>query len=378
MNVTLFGKRSQVIAALALTVCLTGGTAKAETHSNLQAVASSGISAWGGSVPFSLTGVLLCGPDEMLDSTPNFIPWNGGAGAYQMGAEWQIAFQAADTNSDWGGTFCYMGQCYGNMPWNGSDDLSYSNAAWSAEILRLEFDPETLHQFQAGDLIQVTANATSDYGGKRNITEDHYIDPAKNFTISLVTANYGLPSPQNITLADVKNADNTYIFDQTRATGGERYQGMRVRINNLTLVTTSGWNPANTWGNRLCTAADGTGRTFPLRHSRRDIGPAPTGTFDAIGIFNQESGSGIQGTNGYELILQQVVPQAQQTLAIAQKLALTWPVTGASYQLQYLSDLSTTNWTTLTNTVSVIDGQNTALVSPVANAAQFYRLKKTN
>jgi hypothetical protein len=193
-----------------------------------------------------------------------------------------------------------------------------------------------------------------------------------------VTANYGLPSPLNITLASVKNADDTYIFDQTRATGGEHYQGMRVRINNLTLVTTNGWNAANTWGNRKCTATDATGRTFPLRHSRRDIGAAPTGVFDAIGIFNQESSSGSQGTNGYELIVQQAVPQAQQTLTIAQKLALTWPVTGGSYQLQHLSDLSTTNWTTLTNTVSVIDGQYTALVSPVANAAQFYRLIKTN
>ena len=378
MNITLNQKRSQAVAALALTLCLTGGMAKAETHSNLQAVASSGVSAWSGSVPFTLTGVLLCGPDEMLDSTPHFIPWNDWAGAYQMGAEWQIAFQAADTNSDWGGSFCYMGQCYGNMPWWASDDFSYSNAAWSAEILRLNYDPQTMHQFQAGDLIQVTANATSDYGGKRNITEDHYIDPAKNFNISLVTANYGLPSPLSITLAEVKNADDTYIFDQTRATGGEHYQGMRVRINNLTLATTSGWSATNTWGNRLCTATDSTGRTFPLRHSRRDIGSSPTGVFDAIGIFNQESGSGIQGTNKYELIVQQVVPQAQQTLAIAQKLALTWPVTGASYQLEYLNDLNTTNWVSVPNTVSVIDGQNTVLVSPVANASQFYRLRKTN
>jgi hypothetical protein len=390
MNVTPFNKLGQApvfcragrnISSTLIAGCcallLAAGEVRAETHTNLQSVTASGTSAWSGSAPFTLTGVLLCDPDEMLDFTPNFIHWNGGAGAYQMGAEWQIAFQTADTNSDWGGTFCYMGQCYGNMPYNASDDLSYSNAAWSAEILRLNFDPETLHEFQAGDLIQVTARATSFFGGKRNITEEHFIDPVYDFTISLVTSNYGLPDPQVITLSDIKNANDTFIFDQTRATGGEHYQAMRVRINSLTLTTTNSWSAVNTWGNRKCTVTDGTGRTFSLRHSRRDIGTAPTGTFDAIGIFNQESSSGSQGTNGYELIVQTVIPQAAQTLAIAQKAAITWPVSGAAYQVEYSTDLSSTNWFSVTNTPVVIEGQNTVLDS-MTNSHRFYRLRKTN
>jgi len=360
----------------AAVLALAAGVARAETHASLQAVDANGFSTWSGSLPFTLTGVLLCDPDEMLDSTPNFIPWNSGANVFQLGAEWQIAFQAADTDSDWGGTFCYMGQCYGNMPFNGSDDLSYSNAAWTEEILRLNYDPVTMHQFRAGDLIQVTARQSDFYGGKRNITEGHNIDPAYNFDISLVTSNYGLPEPLVITLSDIKNADNTFIFDQTRATGCEHYQGMRVRINNLTLLATNGWNATNTWGNRLCTATDGAGRTFSLRHSRRDIGPAPTGTFNAIGIFNQESGSGVQGTNGYELILQSAIPQAAETLAIAQKAVLTWPVSGAAHVVEYTTDLNSTNWTVLTNTVIVIDGQNTVLDS--MSNSRFYRLRKTN
>jgi hypothetical protein len=93
---------STFVAGLALAA----GIARAETHTNLQAVTASGASAWSGSLPLTMTGVLLCNPDEMLDSTPHFISYNGGAGMYQMGAEWQIAFQAADANSDWGGTFC--------------------------------------------------------------------------------------------------------------------------------------------------------------------------------------------------------------------------------------------------------------------------------
>jgi len=95
-----------------------------------------------------------------------------------------------------------------------------------------------------------------------------------------------------------------------------------------------------------------------------------------MGIFNQESGSGSQGTNGYELIVQSAILQAAQTLAIAQKAILTWPAGGAAYAVEYSSDLASTNWTVLTNTVTVIDGQNTVLDSP--SSTRFYRLRKTN
>ena len=384
MNITLIQKRSQVIAALALTVCCAGGMASAETHSNFQAVTSSGVSAWsGGSAPFdpvvTLTGVLLCGPEEMLDPTPNFIPYNSGANKGKMGGEWQVFFQAVEPG-DRGGTACYMAQNYGNgyVPPFG-DDNSYSNAAWTAEILRLNYDANTMRAFQPGDLVEVTARQALFYGGKLNINEGHDVDPAYNFDIRLLTANYGLPSPEVVTLAELKQADNSYIFDPTRATGGEHWQGMRVRLNNLTLVSSNGWNPTNAWGARLCTATDGTGRTFPLRTPRYSLGSVPSSAFDAIGVLNQESGSGSQGTNGYELFVQQVIPQAPPALGIAQKLALTWPVSGAAYQLEYRNDLNSTNWYSFTNsTPVVVDGQLTVLVAPESNAQQFYRLRKTN
>ena len=66
-------------------------------------------------------------------------------------------------------------------------------------------------------------------------------------------------------------------------------------------------------------------------------------------------------------------------LAIAQKIALTWPVSGANYQLEYRNDLNSTNWHAYTNsTPVVIDGQTTVLVAPAVNAQQYYRLRKTN
>ncbi|MCU0784120.1 MAG: hypothetical protein MUF81_08770 [Verrucomicrobia bacterium] len=366
----------QTLNAAFVGLLLAAGIGHAETHTNLQAVDAVGKSAWSVSFPFAITGVLLCNPDEMLDSTPNFLPYNEGENAGKLGGEWQIAFQAVE-QGDRGGTFCYMAQNYGNQSGIRNSDFSYTNEAWTAEILRLNFDPATMHQFRAGDLIEVTARKSLFYGGKRNINEAHGNDATNNFELRLVTANYGLPAPEVITLADVKSADSNYIFDQTRATGGEHYQGMRVRINSLTLTTTNGWNPTNTWGNRLCTTTDGTGRTFSLRHPRYSLGNAPAGTFDAIGIFNQESGSGSQGTNGYELFVQQVIPQDTPELSIAAKAAISWPVSGAAFALEYVADVNSTNWTVLSNAPVTIEGRNTVL-DDLTNPQRFYRLRKTN
>jgi hypothetical protein len=366
----------QSLSAAFVGLLLAAGIGRAETHANLQAVNASGASAWSGSFPFTITGVLLCNPDEMLDSTPNFLPWDDGANQYRMGGEWQVTFQAV-APGDRGGTTCWMGQNYGNQPWIHNSDLSYANEAWVSEILLLNFDPANLHQFRAGDLVEITVRQALFYGGKRNINEGHEINPDYNFDIRLMTANYGLPTPEVITLADVKSADNNYIFDQTRVTGGEHYQGMRMRINNLTLTTTSGWNPTNTWGNRLCTATDGTGRTFPLRHPRYSLGDAPTNQFDVIGIFSQESGSGSQGTNGYELFVQQVIPQDAPALAIAAKAAISWPVSGAAFDLEYSTDVNSTNWAVLTNAPVTIGGRNTVL-DVLTNPQRYYRLRKTN
>jgi hypothetical protein len=341
-----------------------------------------GPSAWIPSFPYSIRGVLLCGPDEMLDATPNFLPWDGGANQFRMGGEWQITFQAVDPG-DRGGTTCWMGQNYGNQPWIHDGELSYTNEAWVSEILRLGFGPSSLHQFRAGDLIEITARQSLFYGGKRNINEGHDIDPAYNFDIRIVTANHGLPTPEVITLSEVMHAGGVAedrstwlaIFDQTRATGGEHYQGMRVRINDLTLLSTQGWNDSNTWGNRLCTVTDGEGRFFSLRHPRYSLGPAPTGVFDAIGIFNQESGSGSHGTNGYELFVQQVLPRLPAPeVAIGLNVTITWPVSSATYQLEWRGQADTGEWSPVTNVPVVIDGNHTVVLPP-ASPRQYYQLR---
>lgn len=370
-------------AALLLPVFLLLGVAaagaRAETHAGLQAVTATGTSAWSGALPFTIRGVLLCHPDEMLDPTPNFAAHPAG-----MGGEWQVTFQAVAPD-DRGGTTCWIGQNYGSLPWVG-DDLGYSDEAWVSEVLRLNHDPSTGHAFRAGDLVEVTARRSLFYGGKRNINEAHDIDPGANFEVRLVAAAYGLPEPEVITLADVMQPGGVAgdpatwrpIFDPTRATGGERYQGTRVRVQDLTLVNAAGWNPTNRWASRLCTVADGQGRFLSLRHPRYSLGPAPSGTFDAIGIFTQESGSGSQGTNGYELFIQQVLPGGPAPeLTIGLNVTVHWPITAGACQLEWRAEAGGGDWTPVTNTPVAIDGRNTVLLPPTS-PRQFYQLRKTD
>ena len=186
---------------------------------------------------------------------------------------------------------------------------------------RLNYDngnPLTGHHFRAGDLVQVTAPNVGFYGGKTNINEGHSKDPGRDFTISLTQADYGLPSPEQITLASlyvepsVPDYDsNCPLFDSSRLSGGEYYQGRLVRLNGLTLTDSSGWGEEE-WDDRICTVAGVDQTDFKLRMPRGsivDLGSVPTGVIDAIGILNQESGSGSDGRFGYELFVTQVIPE---------------------------------------------------------------------
>jgi hypothetical protein len=362
---------------------LAAGIPRAETVTNLEAVDANGVSTWNGSFPIVLTGVLLTDPSEMLDSTTNFIPWDDGANAYDLGAQWQVFVQTV-SSGDRGGVEVWMAQDYGNLPWephDGSD--SYTDDAWTAEVNRVSHDPATGYTFHKGDLVTVTANGSLFYGGMQNINEKHSIDPAYDFTISLVSSNYGLPAPEVISLASVISTNlsptgHYDIFDPTRATGGEHWQGMHVRINGLTLVTTDGWNTNSDWDSRYCTATDGEGRQFPLIHPLYDLGPAPTNQFDATGVFLQESGSGTDGTFGYELFVQEIALSDAAILNIAvqgSSVVISWPGSLSNYQLQSSDSLTSPNWTAVTNTPALVNGQNTVIVEPTG-AQKFYRLQQ--
>jgi hypothetical protein len=394
MNVTFISNSGQapvlrrawrtILHTLAIGFCgllLAAGVSRAETVTNLEAVDANGVSTWNGSFPIVLTGVLLTDPSEMLDATPDYLPWDDGANIYNLGGQWQMFVQVV-TNGDRGGVECWMAQDYGNLPWephDGSD--SYTDDAWTAEVNRVSHDPATSHAFHKGDLVTITANGSLFYGGMQNINEEHSTDPAYDFTISLVATNFGLPAPEVISLSSVISTNlsptgHYDIFDPTRATGGEHWQGMRVRINGLTLVTTNGWNTNSDWSLRYCTATDGQGRQFPLIHPLYDIGPVPTNQFNATGVFLQESSSGTDGTFGYELFVQEIAPSDAAILNIAVQcgsVVVSWPGSLANYQLQSCDLLSNPNWAAMTNTPTVINGRNTIGLQPMA-AQKFFRL----
>ena len=110
-------------------------------------------------------------------------------------------------------------------------------------------------------------------------------------------------------------------------------------------------------------------------HPRYSLGPAPTNRFDATGVFIQESGSGTDGTFGYELFVQEIAPADKSALAIATRTIITWPASLANYGLESSDSMDATDWTTVTNTTAVLDGLNTVIQESSASQ-KFYRLKR--
>ncbi len=361
---------------------LGGVAAVAETHAHLQSVTPAGTSAWGGTTPFTVVGVLLTDPEEMLDGTPNFIPYRGSADMFRMGGEWHVVVQAA-LAGDRGGTTCWMGQNYGNHPSHLGEEFSYSNEAWSAEVARLNRDPVTGHIFRKGDLVSVAANRSLFYGGKRNINEAHDAAPAADFTMSLVISNYGLPSPEVLSLAslmredDGDSATSEDMFDATRASGGEHWQGMRVRLIGLRMVDASGWDSTRPWGERFCRVTDGEGRLFRLRHPRQDLGPAPVDPFDVIGVLTQESGASNQGTNGYELFVQQVLPASEPVVEIlSPRVVVTWPGELSNYRLLSAPEAGG-EYLPVEVTPVVWGNRRAVILDPAEARARIYQLERT-
>jgi len=111
-----------------------------------------------------------------------------------------------------------------------------------------------------------------------------------------------LPTPNDITLADVTNAEDEFIFDQTRQQAGEAYQATRVRLMNVSLVDPSGAG----WGlDETVMVTDGNGLTLPMHLGiNESLATMPeeleTMPFHVVGIFNQDDGS-TPYTGGYEL-----------------------------------------------------------------------------
>ena len=85
---------------------LAAGISRAESFFDLEAVDANGVSTWNGSLPITLVGVLLTDPNEMLDATPDYLPWNSGANAFNLGGQWQVFVQALGGSNRGGRRTC--------------------------------------------------------------------------------------------------------------------------------------------------------------------------------------------------------------------------------------------------------------------------------
>ena len=239
-----------------------------------------------------LGGIVLNNPEDILDSTAAYSEQ-----MWDLGGQWQIYVQAVAAD-DFGGTACWIGQNYGNLPWIGFPSINnYSDAEWIVEMNRLNFDGG--HEIRQGDLVRITGYGLA-YGGKSNINERHSKSPANDFTIEYLGSSPGLPAPDVIQMSNVKDASGEFLFDQTRLTGCEHYQASLVRVNDVSFADDSGWATDGT-----VTIADGFGRTFSVKLGLDNAFDLPhnlDATFDIVGIFDQEDGNGGDGwTDGYRL-----------------------------------------------------------------------------
>lgn len=258
------------------------GTMPYTSHAAYQAIDANGNGTFPVSAPVRMRGVVLNRPQDMLLAEPDATAF--------MGGQWQVFLQTVD-DGDFGGTAMWMGQNIGKTPMGlGHPQGSYTPRAWLTELDRLDFGDSVGHRLRPGDLVEVRARAPGFFhAGKTNVNEQHVNIPEADFEVVVLDPNYGLPAPAVLTLSDVKDENDLFIFDATRQTGCERYQATLVTLTGVSFVDTSNWGP-----NAMLAVQDGAGRTFPVNLGLGrgfSAYPALTGTFDITGILNQEDGN---------------------------------------------------------------------------------------
>jgi hypothetical protein len=265
------------------------GTVKADatvaevTHAEFQAVDATGEHTYNDTQKVVLEGILLHNPADMLDPTADDTITE----TYNLGGQWQFFFQGE--GDDHAGTAVYMAQLYNNLPWVAPDG-GYTNQEFVEELNRLN-----AAQFSPGDRIRVTGYYLS-YKGKLNINEQHSNNPDHDFTIELVERAVGLPRPELVTLDELKDDNNEFIFDPSRQFGCEYYQARLIKIEGVSFADANDWAP-----NGEIIITNGT-KTFPVKLGRGNgLYPGSNNlndTFDIIGILDQES---TDLTGGYRL-----------------------------------------------------------------------------
>jgi len=253
------------------------------THRQLQAVNQFGSGTYSATDKVIVEGIIINSPEEMLDPEP---------GEIGMGGQWQMYIQGE--GDDHAGTAVWFGQNYSTV--TSQDD--YTEQEYLDELYRINADSDTGYVFNVGDRVRVTGWYKF-YKGKLNINEKHEVSPFYDFEIELVTPAAGVPTPETITLNDLKDETDSYIFDPNRIEGCEYYQGCLVRINNVTITNPENWGQDSTLN-----ITDGQGRSFPVllgRGSGFTRYACPGNPVDVIGILDQEASGYFPCMDGYRI-----------------------------------------------------------------------------
>ena len=246
--------KSSLNRVLALSVCfflfysqVAADTYTYTKHSDYQAVNALGAGTWPGEgnelYYVALVGVVINNPEDMHDYTDYSVPTD---------VWWQTFIQAQTlpesiyggytiSSDDFGGTALYMRS---TNPKSGAVlyELNGEEGGWIDELDGRDGDGMLTNAatLQYGDIVVVEAKAPGMfYCGKYNINEKHDNDPAMDFTVTVV--GHTDPVAETITLAALKDEYDDFIFDSSRGTGCEHYQGSLVHLDNLLLLDADGW-----------------------------------------------------------------------------------------------------------------------------------------
>ncbi|OHB78057.1 MAG: hypothetical protein A2W31_16665 [Planctomycetes bacterium RBG_16_64_10] len=296
-------------------------------HRAYQAVRPDGSSAYAGPIPFRMQGVVLNQTEDWLHATEHYneIPWN-------LGGQAEIFVQAVDLDGtpwdsdpgqpfeDYGGTAAWMGQCYGNLGFINDPAFSYidvtmagppgeTRPVWYDELDRLNLNrpgtPLAADQIvRAGDLVELRARVNGlNYMGKHNVNERHHNEAPNDYEIVVLAKGYGLPPRAVLALDLLKDSNDNAIFDPSRQTGGEHYQGSLVQVAGITFDGLSAGDPLSSDTTLL--GVDGTGRSLEVYlglNESFDSGFVPDGQLFSTGILDQVA-STAAGMDGYRLLV---------------------------------------------------------------------------
>lgn len=328
-------------------------------HREFQSVNTDGSSAYDGTFPIRFVGVVLNNTEDWLDPTPAYTETYQ---AFRLGGQSEFYVQAVDLDGtewdpfpgeafdDFGGTACWMGQNYGNLPWIGDPSGSYTDAEWTAELARLGlFGGDGVSEpLRAGDLVEIRARGGLHYKGKMNVNEQHRNDAAHDFEIVVLHRGYGMPEAVPLDLDELKTGGNEFIFDPARQSGGERYQATRVCLRKVWTNSAVSWS-ANTDievtdGTRTLTMHLGLNASFD---GTRMFGPGEK--FDVVGILEQMATNGALSTDGYRLLAMnaadfEAVPPKLAMNIEAGKATLRWEDESGKWQLQKSATLAEGSW----------------------------------